>query len=112
MRILLAFALTGLGSSLSILGAATDPGAGGEIATYVQGAGAAAAVSGLAYMARLMATGRLVARDPARVEAALLEINEKMIDLLRSSQSRETDYRELLLRRAAEAEGRRSRARE
>ena len=73
----------------------------GDLPSYATGAGATAAVGGLVYIARLMATGRLVARDPALVEKTLMEMTHQLTKLVESDQEHEDDYRQFLLGMAA-----------
>lgn len=55
----------------SIVAATGDPSA---IVPWAQVGGSIGALGALSYIAKLMADGRLVARDPARVEAQLVEL--------------------------------------
>lgn len=58
----------------------------------ISGSGAATAVAAIVYIARLMANGRLVARDPDAVEKQLLQINASLAKLVETGQKREEDY--------------------
>lgn len=66
--------------------------------SWVTATGSAVAVGGLAYIARLMASGKLVARDPARVEAQVLELVEKSDKREAAAEIREQRFYELLTR--------------
>jgi hypothetical protein len=96
-----------LASTAGHLIAQAAPGpTGTDIATWIQGGGAATAVGVLGYIARLMATGRLVARDPAEQTAVMRDLIEKYSDtfeklaeLTDQSHKREDSFHRLLVRR-------------
>ena len=56
---------------------------------WAQAGSSVAAVSALAYIAKLFAQGKLVARDPAEVERTTLEREAKSTKLAEASQKRE-----------------------
>lgn len=66
------------------------------IGAWVSGGGAAAAVSGIVYIARLMATGKLVARDPDAEARALKELLDQVLKLAQEGGKREDDYLQFL----------------
>jgi hypothetical protein len=101
----LATTIFGVGlSQLGVIIAQVDDGATGSIGAFVSAGGAAAAVGGIVYIAKLMATGQLVARDPARVEQKLTEVVDQSQTLLRESHVREQSYLEWLSSRGAKNE--------
>jgi hypothetical protein len=87
---------TGVSSAAAILAAA-----GGttttDLAPWVSGGGAATAVAGIVYIAKLMATGKLVARDPALEAAELKQLLDRVLTVATASGEREDAYRQLLL---------------
>ena len=68
--------VTALGS-ISTHVVAQVSGAGGDLGPWVQGGSAVLAVGALAYIARLLAGGKLVAVDTAARDAELLKIIER-----------------------------------
>lgn len=68
-----------------------------ELAPYISGGGAAAAVGGLVYIARLMANGRLVARDPAVEAEALKGLLDRVLKVEEVGGERERSYHALLV---------------
>lgn len=89
--------LTGAGMmSLSEV-LAQASGAPTDLAPYVSGAGSVTAVGGIVYIARLLATGRLVARDPSIEAEALKKLAENNAHLAEEAHEREGHYRDLLL---------------
>lgn len=90
-----ALAVTSLGVLASIAAQAT--GGGGDLAPYVSGGGAAAAVAGIVYLGRLMANGKLVSRDVAAEIELLKAMNSTLSELVAQGRRREDDHRRLLL---------------
>jgi hypothetical protein len=92
------FILAGAGvNSLGALLAQVPSSGGGELAPYVSGAGSITAVAGIVYIARLLATGRLVARDPSIEAEALKKLADSNAELAKEAHEREANYRDLLL---------------
>lgn len=98
----------GMGTAAGSFIAQASGGAADNLAPWATGGGAAAAVGGIVYIARLMATGRLVARDTAVAEASLTKLAADLVELVKASAARETDYRRLLIERFEAGSGRRS----
>lgn len=105
-QIVAALASIGLGVVAALYGlVAQVDGGGSDLAPFVSGGGAMAAVGGLVYVARLMASGRLVAIDTrsqnesmkAMAEGYRAELAESRRREDRALQ-READYRDALLR--------------
>lgn len=81
---------------LGVLLAQTSTPTGQDLGPWVSAAGAAAAVSGMVYIAKMMADGKLVARDPAAVESRLMSIAERANQLTADSHQRESTYIEVI----------------
>lgn len=84
-------------STLSNLLAAATTGTPADFAPWISGGGAVTAVGGIVYIARLMATGQLVARDPAKEAAELKTLLDQVLEVTRTGADREAAYRQLLL---------------
>lgn len=72
----------------------------GALAPWASVAGSGAAVAGIVYIARLMATGKLVARDPALAEAEQLKTTQRLLELLDAANTREDRFYQYLSERA------------
>lgn len=77
---------------LGVLLEQTSTPTGQDLGPWVSAAGAAAAVSGMVYIAKMMADGRLVARDPAAVETKLTNLTETSQQLVADAHQRESIY--------------------
>lgn len=98
------FGLVNVGTFL-----AQTAGPANDFAPYVSGAGSITAVGGIVYIARLLATGRLVARDPFIETEALKKLAEVNADLLKDAHTRESAYLDLLHQRLTDRPERRGR---
>lgn len=72
---------------------------GNDVAAWLSGGGAAAAVAGLAYIAKRLASGELVAVPLARVIEHADKREERLLALLDDANQREDAYRALLVSR-------------
>jgi hypothetical protein len=94
---LLAAATTVTGSA--VIGAVTAAAnAGTDAAPWVQGGSAVLAVAALGYIARMFADGKLVARNSAANEAALMQVANSLSELVLQSQKREDRLYDLISR--------------
>jgi hypothetical protein len=87
--------------------AQTSGGGAADIAPWVSGAGSMTAVAGIVYIARLMATGQLVARDPAAENEALKDYLRRVLNVEEAGRDREVSYHNLLVDRYEAQTGRR-----
>lgn len=87
--------------------AQTASGGAGDFAPWITGAGSVTAVGGIVYIARLMATGQLVARDPAAEHEQLKDMVRRVVELEEASADRERSFHNLLVRRYEAESGRR-----
>lgn len=74
--------------------AQTEPGA--DFGPWVSAGGSVTAVAGIVYIAKMLADGKLVARDPSQVEQQLKALVEKVSEVAREGHEREQDYMRLL----------------
>lgn len=88
-----------IGNVLGQTSPTTDP---STIAPWVSAGGSVTAVGGIVYIARLLATGRLVARDPAEVEKRLQTLVDEVSAVAEEGHQREVDYLEFLKARVSE----------
>lgn len=94
--------------------AQTASGGPGDLAPWISGAGSVTAVGGIVYIARLMATGQLVARDPAAETEALkdlvrdtAELTRRVTAIAEAGADRERTLHDLLVRKYEVISGRR-----
>lgn len=73
-----------------------------SVSPWVQVGGTATAVGALAYVAKLLADGRLVAQPIAELIKAADRREETLKDLVHNSHNRETDLRTLLIQQRQE----------
>lgn len=92
--------------AFSALLAQTAGGTPADFAPWISGAGSVTAVGGIVYIARLMATGQLVARDPAAENEQLKDMVRAVTALTEESAERERSYHSLLVRRYEAQTGR------
>lgn len=76
---------------------AQTPGGADNLAPYVSGGGAAAAVAGLVYIAKKLASGELVAVPIANVMKQQEDRERKLSELLEDGKEREDVYKSFLL---------------
>lgn len=88
-----------LGVATSVGGMLAQASGGGDIAPLVSGGGAVTAVGGIVYIARLMATGRLVARDTDVVSRELEQLAVKITNVADRALQREKDYHDTFIAR-------------
>lgn len=69
-----------------------------DFGPWVQGGSATLAVGALAYIAKLFAQGKLVARDSAEAEKKLAETNAELVDIIKTSAIREDRLFDMLIR--------------
>lgn len=69
-----------------------------SVAPWVSAGGSGVAVAGIVYIARLMATGRLVARDPALEARTLERLTETSLEIAKAAHEREKTLMDLLLK--------------
>lgn len=69
-----------------------------DFGPWVQGGSATLAVGALAYIAKLFAQGKLVARDSAEAEKKLAETNAELVDIIKASTLREDRLFDVLIR--------------
>lgn len=93
-----AMALVGVLSQVDPLGTNT--------AAYISGGAAITTSGALAYVVRMIATGKLVHREPATAEAKLLVLLDKVNETLNETLKREDDYREMLISMSKDPRGR------
>lgn len=89
----------------ALLAQTASPGAA-DFAPWISGAGSMTAVAGLVYVARLMATGQLVARDPAAEAEQLKDALREVVRIAEAGGDRERAYHNLLVRRYESQSGR------
>lgn len=84
-----------VGAALSSFGwllAQTAGDTGADFGPWVSAGGSATAVAGIVYIAKLMADGKLVARDPAASEQRLTSLTETSHQLVIDAHQREATY--------------------
>jgi hypothetical protein len=92
------FIITALGGMASVVGVVASASGNGDVGQYLSGGGAAAAVGGLVYVARLMATGQLVARDTHEESETLKDYLERVLTVEMGSAAREREMGAFLWR--------------
>lgn len=94
------------GALVSFMGLlAQASGSADNLAPWASGGGAAASVGAIIYIARLMAIGRLVARDTAVAEATLTQLTKEVTEIAKAALEQQASYHQLLVDRLT-AEGR------
>lgn len=68
-----------------------------EPATWISGGMVGASVSAVVYIVRKFARGELVAREPAKVEAQLVEANSQLVTLVKDASRREDVLLQILV---------------
>lgn len=98
-------AISGMsGLAVSNLAQAASP----DLSPWVSGGSATVAVAGLAYVARQLASGKLVHSDTAARERALEDLTERAMAAFSMAADREADYRKLLMDAFGKGYGRRT----
>lgn len=91
--VLASSAVQQIGQLISQTAGSDDP---TNIGPIVSAGGSVTAVGGIVYIAHLLASGRLVARDPAASEQYLREANARLLQLTHEAQERENEYIDML----------------
>lgn len=98
MTSLLASLATALGGVTTVLVAQVSP-AADDVTTWVTAGGATAAVGGLVYVARLLASGQLVSYPVEKLQEEATRREDRLEAMLKAATRREDTYHEFLTRR-------------
>lgn len=99
IRAVLALAGVGAGQVLQLLAQATPSVSSSELSSWVSAGGTSIAVAGLAYIARLLASGHLVAYPVERLQEEAAERERQLGELVRRAHDRESTLDRIISRR-------------